>query len=213
VLLFVRFLGLDHTLVAPPPVGNWGKASGGSGEEQAARDAFLVLNPLGQVPVLVDPNTEDGTPLVLRDSAAIVTYLARRYAPNAGWAPNEALPAAQVAQWLAYSAHEVTQSLLKVRVALLFDWDIEPLTVEAALEASRTVLAYLDSQLLGGEARGQEWLVPGQHPTIADVCVYPYVAFANGSSKGALNLAQHPALSRWLARFAALPGYVAMPGL
>ena len=206
-----RFLGLEHTLVAPPAVGNWGKAS--TGEEEAAREAFLKLNPLGQVPVLVDPNTEDGSELVLRDSAAIVTYLARNYAPNAGWAPNEALPAARVAQWLAYSGHEITMSLLKVRVALLFDWNIEPLTVEAAMEASKTVLAYLDSQLLAGEANGQEWLVPGQHPTIADVCVYPYVAFANGSSKGALNLADYKALSRWLARFAALPGYVALPGL
>ena len=211
MLLICRLLGLDFTLLAPPPVGNWGSAT--TPEEQAARDTFLRLNPLGQVPVLVDPNTEDGTEVVLRDSAAIVTSLARKYAPDSGWAPTEALRAAHVAQWLSYSAHEVTNSLLKVRIALLFSWSIEPLSVDGALEASCKVLAYLDEQLQAGEAGGQDWLVQGQHPTLADVCVYPYVAFADGSSKGAIQLASYPAVSRWLARFASLPGYVAPPGL
>jgi len=205
-----RLLNLPFTLIAPPPVGNWGKAS--TAEEQAARDAFLAINPLGQVPLLVDPNTDDGSELVVRDSAAIATYLARKYGPP-HWAPTEAVSAARVAQWLSYSSNEINNSLLKVRIALLFDWSIEPLSVDGALEVSHKVLTFLDSELSAGESKGNNWLVPGAEPTIADVCCYPYVAYADNSSKGAIKLADYPAVSRWCTRFAQLPGYVAMPGM
>ena len=46
-----------------------------------ATPAFRQINPLGQVPVL-----EDGD-LVLTDSNAIMTYLARGYAPDSPWVP------------------------------------------------------------------------------------------------------------------------------
>ena len=83
------------------------------------------------------------------------------------------------------------------------------MSIEGALEASTKVLAYLDGQL----ADGHGWLVPGDTPTIADVCVYPYVAFAEQSSKGALSFAPYPALQRWLAKVKALPGFVEFPGI
>jgi glutathione S-transferase len=215
-LLMCRFLGVPFSLVAPPPVGNWAPTSGAI--DTSARDAFLRIAPLGQVPVLLDPNCspeESGGAaggVVVRDSAAIVTYIARKYG-DPSWTPTEPLSAARVMKWLSYSAAEVNNSLLKVRISLLFSWDIAPQTVEGALDASRTVLKYIDTQIAEGEAHGHEWLVPGPRPTIADVCVFPYVAYAEDSSKGALHLGDYPALSRWLARFKALPGYVAPPGL
>lgn len=205
---------------APPPVGNWAEPKL-SAEQEQERDAFLRLNPLGQVPCLIDPNAapEPGSPcsegLLVRESAAIATYLVAAYAPNSPWLPSvtEPLRAAHCAQWLAYSGAEVNGSLLKVRISVLFNWSIAPLTLEGAVELSRGVLAYIDGQLASGEKQGNCWLVSGAAPTIADVCVYPYVAFAEDSSKGALSFEPYPALRRWLARFKALPGYEAMPGL
>ena len=41
--------------------------------------SFLALNPLGQVPVLVDGDT------VLSDSNGILVYLVQRYAPGSAW--------------------------------------------------------------------------------------------------------------------------------
>jgi glutathione S-transferase len=188
-----------------------------------------------QVPVLIDTNappepaTAHGLPdeppgaahcaegLVVRDSAAVLTYLALVYGGGAAspWLPGAASPAraARAQQWLAYAASEVHASLLKVRVSILFGWDIAPLTIDAALDASRRVLAHLDAQLAAGAVAGRTWLVEGAQPTVADVAVYPYVAFAEDSSKGALRLGEYPALTRWLAAFRALPGYVAPPGL
>ena len=100
-----------------------------------------------------------------------------------------------------------------MRIKVLFDWDIAPLTLADALAASRGVLAYLERELAAGEAAGRAWLVAGDAPTIADVCVFPYVAFAEDSSKGELRLGEYPALSRWLSRFKALAGYVPLPGV
>ena len=47
---------------------------------------FLALNPLGQVPVLCDGEH------CLRDSQAILCYLARRYDASGQWLPQDALP-------------------------------------------------------------------------------------------------------------------------
>ena len=98
-------------------------------------------------------------------------------------------------------------------MSVLFGWDIAPLTLEGALAASRGVLSYVDAQLAAGAAVGRTWLLPGDAPTIADVHLYPYVAYAEESSKGALSLSGLPALAAWLKAFRALPGYVAPPGL
>lgn len=43
--------------------------------------------------------------------------------------------------------------------------------------------------------------------------MFPYVAYAEDSSKGAIKLANYPAVCAWVAAFAKLPGYVAPPGL
>ena len=222
-----RLLGLPFELRAP---------NGLIGADAETKQSpFLRLNPLGQVPVLVDPNVAPepavahGLPdepagavhcaegLVIRDSAAILTYLALSYG-NAAWLPRgggegDAVRAARIAQWLSYGGAEVNASLLKVRVSVLFGWDIAPQTLDGALAASRATLAYLDAQLAAGAAAGRTWLVDGDAPTIADVHVFPYVAYAEESSKGALKLANYPAVSAWVAAFAKLPGYVAPPGL
>ena len=44
---------------------------------------------------------------------------------------------------------QVNNTLLKVRIKIVFDWDIAPQTTEGALKASEAVLAYLDEQARG----------------------------------------------------------------
>jgi len=222
-----RLLGLPFELRAP---------NGLIGADAETKQSpFLRLNPLGQVPVLVDPNAAPelasahgfadepadslhcAEGLVIRDSAAILTYLALTYG-NSKWLPrgggeDDAVRSARIAQWVSYGGAEVNASLLKVRVSVLFGWDISPLTLDGALAASRATLAYLDAQLAAGAAAGRTWLVAGDSPTIADVHVFPYVAYAEDSSKGALKLESYPAVRAWIKAFSQLPGYVAPPGL
>jgi len=63
---------------------------------------YLALNPLGQVPVLTDGD------LVLRDSSAILVYLARKYDKSNKWLPTDPDKQALVQQWLSNSVNEKT---------------------------------------------------------------------------------------------------------
>ena len=152
-----------------------------------ADEEFLRLNPLGQVPVLID-KSDTGTsslPLpdgrVLRDSNAILVYLALKYDPSSSWYPvADPVTASRIAQWMSYATHEVTDSLLWVRIKNKFSWEI-PVTYDEALDRSRKVLCF------------------------------PYVAFAETSSSGALLLANYPAVVAWVERLKALPNFSPMP--
>ena len=63
---------------------------------------------------------------------------------------------------------------------------------------------WLDSYLVG-----RDWLV-GEHPTIADIAVFPYIALAH---EGNLSLDEYGAIRRWLERCTTLEGFIGMPGL
>ncbi len=150
---------------------------------------YLALNPLGQVPVLVD---DDGT--VIRDSQAILVYLARRYGPD--WAPADAVTAARIQAWLSFAANEILNGPGAARLDKLFR---RPPTPDVEPRAARA-LAELDRALTG-----RDWLV-GERPTIADLACYPYAAWA---PQGDVDLSPYPAVRAWIARIEALPKFVA----
>lgn len=155
---------------------------------------FLALNPRGQVPVLED----DGT--VLWDSMAILVYLARKYADDC-WLPAEAESLATVMQWLAVSENEILYGLARARAVTRFHrpWDL----------AQCQALGRIGLEVMERHLQHQPWLA-GDHPTIADIACYPYVALA---PEGGVSLDEYPHIHQWIARIQALPGYVSMPGL
>jgi glutathione S-transferase len=101
----------------------------------------------------------------------------------------------------------------QVRVSKRFGWDITPLTYDGAIAASRKTLAILNNSLEIGAKNGQCWLVEGASPSIADIAVFPYVAFAEHSSENEILLTSYPAVADWVARFKALPNYLPLPGI
>ena len=178
-----------------------------------ADEKFLKINPLGQVPVLIDTNdtTSSADGLVVRDSNSILVYLALKYDKSTLWYPvADPLVASKITQWMSYATHEVTDSLLWVRIKNKFSWDI-PVTYEEALTRSRKVLAYLDEQLLEITAQGNKWIATKEHPSIADIALFPYVAFAETSSSDALSLREYPSVLAWIERVKALPNFSPMP--
>lgn len=73
------------------------------------------MNPLRQVPVLED----DGH--VVRDSQAILVYLAGTYGGLAWW-PDHARGQAEIVQWLSFAANEVQHSLSAARLVEKFGY-------------------------------------------------------------------------------------------
>lgn len=157
------------------------------------RAPLTDLNPWGELPVLVDGD------VTLRDSHAILIYLAGTYG-GAAWWPSEPAKQAEVAQWLSTSANEVQNGPASARLVDKFGYEIDkPDTLRRAARILPLIEAHLSRH---------DWLALDR-PTIADCAVYPYVALA---PEGGVDLSPYAATRVWIARVKALPNYLAMPG-
>lgn len=163
-----------------------------AGEHKTER--FLQLNPCGQVPVFVDGDVR------LRDSQAILVYLARRYGGE-DWLPLEPEAIAKIMQWLSFAANEIANSLAAARRYFIFQGQLD---IDLTQQKAYQVLQILDRHLTNNQ-----WL-ESSHPTIADLACFPYVGLA-ADAKVALD--NYPHVIAWCDRIKRLPGYVSMPGL
>lgn len=155
---------------------------------------FLAMNPLGQVPVLTDGE------LVVRDSQAILVYLASRYGGPAWW-PQDPAKLANLSAWLSTAANEVAHGPNALRLHYKFGREV---ALDEARRVTRELLSILESQL------SQHGWFAGKAPGIADIALYPYIAL---SPEGGVDLAEYRAVGAWIARIQAMPGYVGMPGM
>ena len=163
------------------------------GGEQRSPD-YLQRNPFGQVPVLDD----DG--LIIRDSQAILVYLAKRYGGEQWW-PDDAYRSAQIAAWLSTAANEIFHGPAMLRVHHKFGRAID---TEKARQTAEKVLDIIDRHL-----ESRDWLA-GDTVSIADIAAYPYLALA---PEGGIDIGAYPNIVTWFQRIRALPGYVPMPGM
>ena len=158
-----------------------------AGEHRAQR--FLAINPFGQVPVLQDAGR------TLRDSHAILVYLARVHGP--AWLPADPGAEAEVQAWLSFSAGEVQQSLGRLHLARLHPQQGVP---EDAERRGLGALRLVDHHL----ARARSECLVGSAPTIADVALYPYLSLGL-CERGDLDL---PSLDAWVQRLETRHGFV-----
>lgn len=151
--------------------------------------AFLALNPFGQIPVLDDNGT------IVADSNAILVYLATK-SGRTDWLPQNPAGAAAVQRWLSVAAGELAYGPAAARLVTVFG---ATFNAEEVIARAHVLLGRLEAHLAD-----RAWLV-GDHPTLADVALYSYVARA---PEGHVDLARYPAVNAWLARIEALPRFV-----
>lgn len=157
---------------------------------------YLAMNPFGQVPLLVDGETQ------LADAQAILVYLARQYGGEQ-WLPLDPLPMAQVIRWLSTAAGEVRQGPENARLYYLFGAGTN-INIERATQKAEFILTQLDRHL-----STRTWL-EFEHPTIADAAIYPYIALARD---GKIELDAYPNVLNWIDRVKQLSGYIPMLGI
>jgi glutathione S-transferase len=157
---------------------------------------FAAMNPNRKVPVLVDGE------LVLWESVAIVNYLAEQR-------PGELLPATAVGRADALRWQTWTLSRFNAATGVfLFEnlvkgfFNLGPPDAGRLAGTTPEVLACLD--ILEARLAGRAYLC-GDHPTVADFTLYP--TFEHAAVIGLPGVAERPALSAWVARMAALPGF------
>ena len=176
--LFVSLLGLPHELVEVDLMAGAHKAP-----------EYLKLNPFGQVPLLDDEG------VVVADSNAILVYLAKK-AGRTDWLPNDPAGAAAVQRWLSVAAGDVAYGPAAARLITVFGAKYD---ANEVIARAHVLLKRLESRLLA-----QDWLA-SEHPTIADVAIYSYIARA---PEGNVDLSGYPAVNAFLRRIEGLPGFV-----
>lgn len=178
VVLFASLLGLEHELVEVDLQAGAHK-----------KPEFLAISPFGQVPALED----DG--VAIADSNAILVYLAKK-AGRSDWLPEDALGAARVQRWLSVAAGELAYGPAAARLITVFGAGFN---ADEVIGRAHALLGKLEQHLAD-----RDWLA-ADHPTIADVAIYSYIARA---PEGNVELSAYPAVNRLLRRIEALPGFV-----
>lgn len=189
VRLLLQFLGLEHERE---------QIDFFPGRQHKSLE-FLEINPLGQIPVIED----DG--LVLRDAQAILCHLANKYDESGQWLPRSTETFGAVMMWVMFAGGE----LMNASAARLHDALGYKLDIGVARTAARAAFRILDDHLTCREIEGATWIV-GEHPTIADVACFPYVAL---SGDGGIGHEDYPALRNWMRNFRKLPRFHAMSGI
>lgn len=176
--LFLSLIGVDAELV---------EVDLAKGQHKSPE--YLALDRFGQVPVLDD----DGT--IVADSNAIMVYAARKFG-RTDWLPEDPAGAARVQRWLSVAAGLIAFGPAAARLVTIFNAKFNP---EEVIARAHGVLKLIEAEL-----DGRDWIA-ADHPTIADVALYSYIARA---PEGNVDLAPYANVNAWLRRIEALPGFV-----
>lgn len=164
-------LGLDYT---------WEPVDIMRGESRT--DAFLALNPMGQVPVVV---LDDGR--TLAQSNAILQYLAE----GTDLLPGDAYDRAKVAEWLFWEQYSHEPYIAVCRFHMVYRGEPKETREAWRVERGEAALDAMDRAL-----DGRTFLV-GASLTVADIALLAYTRLAG---QGGFNLASRTAVAAWIGR-------------
>ncbi len=168
-------------------------ARAGDAPLNTASSAFLSVNPLGQIPAMVEDD------LVLTESLAITLHLARRHGKALG--PQSDAEAALMMQWALFGTSNIETAALEITFALADGAPASDGVIAIAAEKLRRYLAHLQRHLMG-----HLWLVGGRF-TVADINLAECLRYAQGHPT---LVAEYPAVKEWLERCQARPAFTAM---
>jgi glutathione S-transferase len=153
---------------------------------------YLRMNRFGQIPVLVDGDT------VISDSNAILVYLAKKTGATQ-WLPETPVEAAAVQRWLSVAAGQIAFGPAAARLITVFG---AKFNADEVITRAHAVLSVIDEEL-----QSRQWIadIGSQHPTIADVALYSYIA---GAPEGNVDLSGYTNVDAWMKRIEALPRFL-----
>lgn len=168
-----------------------------SGEQ--AQASYLAINPNGRVPTLVEGTRS------LWESAAILRRLAREFAPAL---LGEGREEDEVNRWVAWTLSHLSPTLSRLNAETglkrMRGLTINPTTVSEIQKNLRPLLTLLNTHLTA-----QKYLA-GERHTIAEFTAVPSLEASLALAK--LDLAQYPAMARWIADSKQLKGWPAAAG-
>lgn len=156
---------------------------------------FLAINPNGRIPVL-----QIGPGDYLPESNAIIWFLAE----GTRFLPEGRRERAELLKWLFWEQYSHEPNIATSRYWKTHRFEMTPERVHALVGKRELGYAALNQMEL--HLNRHDWFVGGG-VSIADVALYAYTHVAE---EGGFDLEGYPAVRRWLERFAAQPGHIAI---
>jgi glutathione S-transferase len=158
---------------------------------------FLAqVNANGRIPVLQVGDR------FLPESNAACWYLA----DGSRLIPEDRFARADMLRWMFFEQYNHEPSIATLRFWLAYVGEANLSDAQRSQMAAKRAGGEAALKLMDDHLATQDWFV-GDQASLADIVLYAYSHVADG---GGFNLADYPAVGRWLARMAALPGYIAM---
>lgn len=163
-------------------------------------DHFISVNPNSKIPAIVDPTGDNGQPLPVMESGAILIYLAEK---SGKFLPKDPTKRSQTIQWLMWQMGGLGPMFGQFGHFSRYANDPRDLSygVERYEKESKRLLTVLDKQL-----EGKEFII-GDELTIADFAIMPWVDCLEVFYKAAdrLELDTFKNVQRWRAALLARP--------
>jgi len=172
------------------------------GKDEQFTPAFVAINPNSKIPAIIDSEGDEGKPLSIFESGAILIYLAEktgRFLGTSGRVRTEAL------QWLMFQMGGVGPIFGQVHHFLRAAKEPVPYAIERYSKEKDRLYQVLDKRL-----KDHQYLA-GDY-SIADIATYPWVARYEWHNT---DLAAVPNVKRWFDAISARPAVqrgMAVPG-
>ncbi len=169
------------------------------GETRTA-EFLSQVNANGRIPVL---QLGEGENLrFLPESNAACWYLA----DGSALVPDDRFARADMLRWMFFEQYNHEPNVATLRFWLAFVGADNLNDVQRGQRAGKRASGEAALALMDEHLAGRDWMVGGS-VTLADIALYAYTHVAE---EGGFTLADYPAVNAWLARIAALPGYIAL---
>ncbi len=152
-----------------------------SGESRTPE--FLLLNPFGQVPVLVF-----GDGRALAQSNAILLHLGE----GTRWIPADAWDRAKMLEWLFWEQYSHEPYVAVARFQRVYSGKSAEEVETRLMERGNIALSRMEDAL-----SKTDWLAGGQGATLADLAL---VAYTRVADEGGFDLGAYPNIRGWIAR-------------
>ena len=157
---------------------------------------FLALNPNGKVPVIVDSQGPQGTPVTITESAAILIYLGEKFGKLI---PADPVRRIRMFEWMFFHASGLGPAFGQSGYFQKLAPEPAPLAIERFSTEAKRTLAVLDRRLSEAEYLAEEY-------SLADIVNFGWIwrrEFAG------VDFSQAPHVARWYASLEQRPAVTA----
>ncbi len=162
------------------------------GQGDQHRPEFAAMSPNHQIPVILDPDGPDRSPISIFESGAILMYLGRKFG---ALYPQDERKRVEVEQWLMWQMGDFGPNLGQAHHYNLSAPEAVPYAIERYHKSAQKLYGALDGRLNDRD------FVAGEY-SIADIAIFCWAA---RHVRHQIDLGDYPNVKRWYDTLAARP--------